>query len=279
MNFTSLTASLSTMGAVLGVMAALSVVEALIPLHARGELGRRHLFPNLALTFATFATNIVFNSLLFAGLIWLRSRGWGLFNAVHVAPLVATLGAILALDLAWYVTHLSMHRSQTMWRFHAVHHSDPQVDATTTVRQHPGESVIRYAYLAAFAFAVGASPAAFTIYRLWSVLHGLAEHANIRLPQGLDTAITWVFSSPNMHEIHHSRDRRFTDRNYTNIFSIWDRLGGTFTPSRHGRDVDYGLDGEDTAARQSITGLLQAPFRTSREPEHVPPEPLRGQST
>jgi hypothetical protein len=137
------------------------------------------------------------------------------------------------------------------------HHSDPQVDVTTTVRQHPVESVIRYTFLASFAFAFGASPLAFTIYRVWSALHGMCEHANIRLPQWLDTAITFVFSSPNMHKIHHSRHQRFTDRNYTNIFSIWDRLGGTFTPSKHGRDIVYGLEGEDVAERQSTLGLLK----------------------
>lgn len=264
MNFTSATTSLSTMGTVLGVMAALSLVEAIIPLHARGAWGRRHLIPNLALTLITFATNLVFNTLLLLGLIWLKSKGWGLFNAVQAPALVAIGGAVLALDLAWYVTHVSMHKSPTMWRFHAVHHSDPQVDATTTIRQHPGESVIRYVYLAAFAFAVGASPFAFTIYRVWSALHGLTEHANIKLPQWLDTAITLVFSSPNMHKIHHSRHQPLTDRNYTNIFSIWDRLGGTFTPSRHGRDVVYGLDGEDSAQRQSTAGLLTAPFRRTQ---------------
>ena len=73
MNFASATASLSTMGTILGVMAALALVEALIPLHARDEWGRRHLVPNLALTFLTFATNLVFNTLLLVALVWLQS--------------------------------------------------------------------------------------------------------------------------------------------------------------------------------------------------------------
>ena len=278
MNFASATASLSTMGTILGVMVALAVVEALIPLHARDEWGRRHLVPNLALTFLTFATNLVFNTLLLVALVWLQSKGWGLFNAFQFPAFVAIAGAILALDLAWYVTHVSMHKFPAMWRFHVAHHSDPQVDVTTTVRQHPGESVIRYAYLTAFAFAVGASPLAFTIYRVWSALHGMCEHANVRLPQWLDTAITFVFSSPNMHKIHHSRHQRFTDRNYTNIFSIWDRLGGTFTPSKHGRDVVYGLEGEDVAERQSTLGLLKAPFRRTQGSDQVQPAALQGRS-
>jgi sterol desaturase/sphingolipid hydroxylase (fatty acid hydroxylase superfamily) len=270
MNFTTATASLSTMGTLLALMTVFSLVEALIPMRPRGQWGRRHLVPNLVLTLITFATNVVFNTALLLGLVWLQARGWGLFNAIQVPTIVAVGGAILALDLAWYVTHVSMHKFPAMWRFHTVHHSDPQVDVTTTVRQHPGESVIRYAYLAAFAFAFGASPLAFTIYRVWSASHGQLEHSNIKLPQWLDTAITFVFSSPNMHKIHHSRDQRFTDRNYSNIFSIWDRLGLTFTPSKYGRDIDYGLEGEDTAFRQSTLGLLIGPFRPTQDGASIP---------
>lgn len=278
MNFTSATASLSTMGMLLALMAAFSLVEAVIPLHARGAWGRRHVVPNLALTLLTFATNMVFNTALLLGLVWLQARGWGLFNAFHAPPLVAIGGAILALDLAWYLTHVSMHKFPAMWRVHAVHHSDPQIDVTTTVRQHPVESVIRYAYLAAFALAFGASPLAFTIYRIWSATHGQLEHANIKLPQWLDTAITFVFSSPNMHKIHHSRDQRLTDRNYSNIFSIWDRLGGTFTPSNQGRDIVYGLDGHDTLSQQSTLGLLAAPFRPTEDGALIPSAVLQRRS-
>jgi sterol desaturase/sphingolipid hydroxylase (fatty acid hydroxylase superfamily) len=224
----------------------------------------------------TFATNLVFNIPLLLGLLWLQSRGWGLFNALALPPLVELGGAVLVLDLAWYVTHVTLHKVPALWRFHAVHHSDPFVDVTTTIRQHPGESVIRYLYLAAFAFAVGAAPAAFAIYRVWSALHGLFEHANLKLPRWLDAAITWMFSSPDMHKIHHSRDECYTDRNYSNIFSVWDRLGGTFIPSRHGREIVYGLDGHDQPSQQSTLGLMAAPFRPARAGRRVAPAPLAG---
>src|SRR4030095_11144901 len=90
-------------------------------------------------------------------------------------------------------------------RSHGGHHADPAVDVTTTVRQHPGEGVIRYAFMAAFAIAPGASPAAFAVYRAWSALHGLLEHANVRIPSWLDRLLVLFVSTPNMHKIHHSR--------------------------------------------------------------------------
>ncbi len=260
--------SLNGIAVLLVAMAAFSLIEALIPLHRRTAWNNRHLLPNLTLTFITFGTNMLMNIPMLAGLFWLQSMGWGLFNAYNFPPLVEIVGAILVLDLAWYVTHISLHRFTWMWPFHAVHHSDPAVDATTAIRQHPGEGLIRYVYLAAFGFAVGASPLAFAIYRIWSAAHGLFEHANIRLPQWLDRAITFVFASPNMHKVHHSRDQAFTDRNYGNIFSIWDRAFATFIPSRFGANIEYGLAGYDASEQQTALGLLASPFRGGvRNPE------------
>jgi sterol desaturase/sphingolipid hydroxylase (fatty acid hydroxylase superfamily) len=264
----SFLASLSTAGLLIAGLISLTFVEAVIPLRARNAWSREHLVPNLVLTGVTFVTTLAFNIPLLAGLVWLQRHGLGLFNAVSVPPAVAVLGAVVALDFAWYVTHVSMHHAPVLWRFHAIHHSDPIVDVTTTIRQHPGESVIRYLFLAAFAFAVGAPPAGFALYRVWSALHGLFEHANIRLPLWLDGAITLLFSSPNMHKVHHSREAAFTDRNYTNIFSAWDRLFGTFLPAHLGTQVDYGLDGYDGARLQTTAGLLALPFR---QPDPAPP--------
>jgi len=155
---------------------------------------------------------------------------------------------------------VTMHKARALWPFHAIHHSDPMVDVTTAIRQHPGESLVRYGFLAAFGFAAGVSPAAFAIYRVWSALHGLTEHANVRLPLWLDSAITWVFTSPNMHKVHHARDAALSDSNYGNIFAIWDRYFGTFTPARLGRGIDYGLDGCEDPSAQTALGLLTAPF-------------------
>jgi len=252
--------SLRGIAFLLAIMALLSLVELIIPLHARNDASRRHLMPNLVLTLVSFAIGLALNALLLIGLLWFEARGWGLFNA-WTTPLLGLAGGVLVLDLAWYVTHVALHKSATLWRFHSVHHSDAMVDVTTTVRQHPGEGLVRYAFLAAFGLAFGVSPGAFAVYRVWSVMNGCAEHANIRLPQWLDTAISSIFTSPNLHKVHHSRDVRFADCNFGNIFSIWDRIGRTFVPARHGIAIVYGLDGEDRDDQQTIAALLWAPFR------------------
>ena len=170
---------------------------------------------------------------------------------------------MLVLDFSFYVAHVVMHKIVPLWRVHRVHHSDPAVDVTTTIRQHPAEGVIRYAFMAAFAIALGAPPAAFAVYRLWSALSGLLEHANVRLPVRVDSLLSLVVTSPNMHKVHHSRAAQQTDTNYGNIFSLWDRLFSTFTPASEGTQIVYGLDGFDHPKAQTTAGLLALPFRNA----------------
>ena len=259
--------------AILAAMALVAAVETAIPLHARGRRHRDHLGPNLALTLLAFATNALLGAALVAALIWLRASGLGLLNQVALGAPAGIAVTVLALDLSFYVAHVAMHRVPAFWRFHRVHHCDPAVDVTTTIRQHPGEGAIRYAFLAVFALALGASPEAFAVYRTASALVALLEHANLRVPPWLDGALSLVVTWPNVHKLHHSRDRRYTDTNYGNIVSWWDRLFSTFTPGRYGTDVAYGLDGLDDAAAQTTRGLLALPFRDAAAPEpstHAP---------
>jgi Sterol desaturase len=136
--------------------------------------------------------------------------------------------------------------------------------------------VIRYTYLAAFAFAFGASPLAFTIYRVWSALHGMCEHANIRLPQWLDTAITFVFSSPNMHKIHHSRHQRFTTATTPTSF----RSGIAWAERSRPRST---VETSSTASKAKMLrsaslrlGLLKAPFRRAQGSDQVEPAVSQG---
>jgi len=255
----------SSIMVVLIAMAVITAIEAPIPLHARGSLGRAHVLPNLALTFITFATNFVVNTALVLTLIWLQSIRFGFLYQFELHPLATLAIAVLALDFSFYVNHVAMHKIPGFWHYHRVHHSDAHVDVTTTIRQHPGEGVIRYAFLTAGAIATGATPGAFAVYRLWSILSGLLEHANVRLPQRLDTLLSLVIISPNMHKIHHSRDTRYTDTNFGNVISVWDRLFLTFVPAAKGMDVNYGLEGFDVLGWQTIAGFLAVPFRDTRK--------------
>jgi len=264
---TLLAQSGATIGAILLAMAAVAWIETVIPLHLGERASRAHLGANLALTFITFATNLFLNMGVVVTLAVLHRLGFGVLNLFPQPAFVAVIAVVLTLDLAFYVAHVAMHKIPAFWNYHLVHHCDPVVDVTTTIRQHPGESVIRYAFMAAFAFVLGAGPAAFAVYRTWSALNGLLEHANIRIPVWLDGLLALVTTWPNMHKVHHSRTREETDTNYGNIFSFWDRIFSTFTSPSRGIDIRYGLDGFDDSTTQTTQGLLRLPFQVSRRRE------------
>jgi sterol desaturase/sphingolipid hydroxylase (fatty acid hydroxylase superfamily) len=256
----SLPSSATTIAAIFAGMALVASIEIAIPLHARGRWNRAHLGPNLALTLLAIATSAILNTGLLLALGGLRARGFGVLQGAALPPLLLGAIAVVVLDFSFYVAHVSMHKVPLFWRFHRVHHSDPAVDVTTTIRQHPGESVIRYAFLSAFAAALGAPPAAFAVYRAGSALNGLLEHASLRAPAWLDALLSRVTTWPHFHKVHHSRRPEETDTNYGNLFSVFDRLFRTSTPSARGANVAYGLEGFDDAAAQTTRGLLAMPF-------------------
>ena len=265
-------ASAGTIGAIVAAMALVALIEWAIPLYPRERAHRQHLRPNLTLTAITIGTNLVFNTALALALMALQAAGYSPLRLVFSGAVMISVITVLWLDFSFYAAHVAMHKIPGWWRFHRVHHSDPALDVTTTIRQHPGESVIRYAFLAVAALGIGASPAAFSVYRLWSALSGLLEHSNIRVPAPLDRALSLVFTWPNMHKVHHSRLPHETDTNYGNIVSLFDRLFGTFTPSDRGTSVRFGLDGLDDPGTQTTIGLLKLPFREVSEPVK-PPSP------
>src|SRR5437870_2417158 len=182
--------AIPTIGAIVAAMIAIAIAETVIPLHARSASHRAHVGPNVTLTLITFATNVLFNGALVAILARLEASGTGLLQALALPRAASVALVVVVLDFSFYVAHVAMHHVPAFWRFHRVHHADPAVDVTTTIRQHPGESVIRYAFMAAFAFTIGASPGAFAVYRVWSALNGLLEPANIRVPIWLDGVLS-----------------------------------------------------------------------------------------
>lgn len=258
---TDLPSTLSSIAAIVVVMALVAALEVAIPLHARNRWNSAHLVPNAILTALTFAINLVLGAALIGALDALRGRGYAPLDALGWSPLATGALGVVALDFSFYVAHVAMHRIPSFWRVHRVHHSDPCVDVTTTVRQHPLEGLIRFVFTGAFALALGASPASFGVYRLAVASNALLEHANLRCPARLDRALSLVTTWPHMHKVHHSRVAAQADTNYGNLFSWWDRLFGTFTPSHLGVDVRYGLEGFDEPASQTTGALLAMPWR------------------
>jgi sterol desaturase/sphingolipid hydroxylase (fatty acid hydroxylase superfamily) len=202
---------------------------------------RRRIAINVGLTLAAFALNL----LLFGAGLYVVHRlnegGFGLAQRLELPLLASTVVAIVALDLATWGLHWAMHKTPVLWRLHRLHHADAFVDVTTTLRQHPGETVLRTAVTLVGGALLGAPVAAIAAYRSISVLNAIFEHANIRLPRPLDRLLALVWVTPDVHKMHHSNIPAQTDSNYGNLLSLFDRAFGTYTCGAGAGSVIYGL--------------------------------------
>jgi sterol desaturase/sphingolipid hydroxylase (fatty acid hydroxylase superfamily) len=247
---------------VLGVMAAVALLEAAIPLFAppRPLPGRQK--ANLAMTIQTLLFALVLTSAVAVAAAYLPLTSPSLMAAAGLPAVARVVLGVVALDFAFgYVAHRSMHASPALWRYHRVHHSDAFVDVTTSYRTHPVETAWRHLWLFATVWALGVPASAVAAFRVLSAVNGILEHANIRVGPALDAALARVWVTPNMHKVHHSRDQVETDSNYGNLFTFHDRLFGSFRPTEGASSVTYGLGDVDPAEMRSVGALLAMPWR------------------
>ena len=149
---------------------------------------------------------------------------------------------------------------------HLVHHTDHKVDTTTANRHHPIESLIRFTFTLFGVLVVGTPIALVFLYQSLSLVFTQFNHANIKMNKALDKALSYVIVSPDMHKIHHHYRLPYTDSNYGNIFSVWDRLFGTFMYMDREKLV-YGVDVFPDEQKNSHIGeLLKQPFQKYEKP-------------
>jgi sterol desaturase/sphingolipid hydroxylase (fatty acid hydroxylase superfamily) len=230
--------------------------------YAKGHL-LRHAVRNLILTGIFLGMNLLLSPISpFAAAIVTETK-FGLSYWLGLPPAAQLVVGIVGLDLFAYFAHVTMHKFAWLWQFHRVHHSDNAVDVTTAFREHPGETVWRSGWHIAGVIVFGAPMWVLVTYLTLSGLNAQFEHANIRLPATLDRWLRLLFVTPNMHKVHHSRHLPETDMNYSNLLSIWDRLGRSYSQGPNLADIHYGLDGFDDQEKQSVAGLLKMPFMRS----------------
>lgn len=153
-----------------------------------------------------------------------------------------------------------------MWRFHLIHHTDQNVDTTTANRHHPGESVFRFVFTTAGVLVAGAPIYIVFMYQSMSAALSQFNHANIQFPRALDRALSWVLVTPGMHRVHHHYVLPYTDSNFGNIFSIWDRLLGTYMWLEN-KDIVFGIDTHQAHKEHSnLWEMLKIPFQKYRAP-------------
>jgi sterol desaturase/sphingolipid hydroxylase (fatty acid hydroxylase superfamily) len=239
------------------------IIEGIVPLFDFKYHKWRHASLNIFFTITTIIINFAFALLIVKASDWTIAKHFGLMQLIQMPIWVFMVVGLLLMDLIGaYLIHWIEHKIKWMWKFHMVHHADTHVDTTTANRHHPGESVFRAVFAMIAVLICGAPMWLVMLYQSMSAVLSQFNHANIRLPLWLDTGLSWLIVSPNMHKVHHHYIRPQTDSNYGNIFSTWDRLFGTFnyTPIA---EIKYGLDVLDSSKDEQLGFQLNIPFNAN----------------
>jgi sterol desaturase/sphingolipid hydroxylase (fatty acid hydroxylase superfamily) len=177
------------------------------------------------------------------------------------------LAAFLLLDFLNYAMHRCQHAVPFLWRFHALHHSDPDIDVTTSVRHHPIEYLIAAGFYWAAVLALGIPAVMVLIHYLAVFAAAALTHGNISLPEWLERLLRPLVITLDLHLVHHSIEFSRENWNYGAVLSIWDRLFGTYTEiSRAQRDrLVFGVrELEPRRDCLKASAMLLTPWRLGR---------------
>jgi sterol desaturase/sphingolipid hydroxylase (fatty acid hydroxylase superfamily) len=244
-----------------GGLLLLWILEGAIPRLSFKSNRYRHAGTNLFFTLTTAVVNLGSAFLIVKASEWSSREHFGLLYILPVPLWLHCILALLMLDfIGAYLVHVIQHKIGWMWHFHKIHHMDTAIDATTALRHHPVESIFRVIALFLAIITMGVPIWMVMLYQTISAFMAQFNHANIHLPKWMDNALSWIIVSPDMHKVHHSHYQPETDSNYANIFSLWDRLFGTFSKISDTTSIRYGLDEYQEARYQEIGTLLKVPW-------------------
>jgi sterol desaturase/sphingolipid hydroxylase (fatty acid hydroxylase superfamily) len=159
---------------------------------------------------------------------WADTHQFGALNVVALPFWAEAAIAFIILDFTVWFQHFLMHRSPLLWRMHAVHHSDRDLDVTTALRFHPFELIISTFYKSAIVALLGVPLLVALAFELWLNANALFNHSNIRLPRKLDRMLRSFLVTPDMHLVHHSNLVDDQKHNFGFALTVWDRLFGTY---------------------------------------------------
>jgi sterol desaturase/sphingolipid hydroxylase (fatty acid hydroxylase superfamily) len=245
-------------------LAVLWTIESVAPMFVGRRRRLAHNATNLALAGVNTLVASAFALAIVGVTEWSRTHAFGLLNLAPLPGWLHWLGAILLFDCWQYWWHRWNHRVPFLWRFHAVHHADADMDASSGVRFHTGEIALSFTARLLVLPMIGMTLPQLLVYETIALPIILFHHSNLRISERLDRSLRWLIVTPRMHYVHHSRWQPETDSNYTSLLSVWDRIFGSFRLHERPETISLGLDQYEEQEWRRLPGMLAAPFRRRR---------------
>jgi sterol desaturase/sphingolipid hydroxylase (fatty acid hydroxylase superfamily) len=254
-----------TLAVTTAVFIALFALERFFPLRKRCSSLLPRVILNLIISAAAFAVAAVLvRPAALATLSWATQKPFGLVHLVALPRALGFIVSFLLMDLTFYWWHLANHRIGFLWRFHNVHHVDPDLDVSTGFRFHFGEVGMSAAFRVVQVLLIGISMPAFAVYELVFQANTLFHHSNLRLPIRLERLLNKVLVTPRMHGIHHSQVQGETNSNYGVVFPWWDRVHRTLGLNIPQAEITIGIPGYSLPDDNQLRNALLMPFRKQR---------------
>jgi sterol desaturase/sphingolipid hydroxylase (fatty acid hydroxylase superfamily) len=240
--------------------------EWIFPLRHRGRSFVPRLAVNLVLSAMAFLlASFLVRPAALATAGWASTRPFGLLALVELPPLANTICGLLLMDLAFYYWHRLNHCISILWRFHNVHHIDPDLDITTAVRFHFGEIILSTCFRVIQVAVIGVSGSTYFIYEIVFQANTLFQHSNIRLPIAVERVVNKILVTPRMHGIHHSAVMNETNSDYSVVFCWWDWMHGTLRLNVPQSRIRIGIPAYLDPDDNTLWNCLRLPFIKQRE--------------
>lgn len=227
---------------------------------------------NLGLALITWAlSHLVSVAIYFTAAKWAVDNEVGLFAGRPDWFLLPLAALFLVSQFFAYVTHVIFHRYPLLWRLHEIHHSDVDIDVSTSYRHHPLEPLVFMPVITPLILLLGVSPTVALSYQGIGIALTVFAHSNLRVPEAIERWLCKIVVTPDFHRLHHSSEQRYTNSNYGGIVPWFDHLFGTAThrPFDDHETMELGLEYHRAKEESRVDRLLLAPLKAPRPDEQA----------
>lgn len=245
---------------IFSMLISLWVIESFIPYFAPSPGRKKMRRRNLVMVLISFSVNALAGLYVNEVIQFTARHQFGLLNLLNLPFAVSLTAGMLLIDMWDYGFHLLQHRIPLFWRFHRVHHSDTELDASSSLRFHPFDIILQTFGWTFMFILLGISGLSFMIYFTFYILLIFFQHANIKIPHFIDYYGSYVFSTPGWHKMHHAAERPLTDSHYGDVFTFWDRIFKTGGPVDV-EHIQFGIEYFRHDDDQSVKNMLLMPFK------------------
>src|SRR5262249_147411 len=248
------------------IFLALLLLQWRFPLRRQHFSALRRLVRNFVLSIPGFViVRIVMLPIPLAIGAWAQGRHLGLLNWIQLPKALAIFATFLLMDYVYWWWHYANHMVPLFWRFHTVHHTDLDMDASTAARFHFGEMLFSVRFLSLAVLVFGIAPMMLLVFFITFETATVFHHSNWRLPIWLERLLNLIIVTPRMHGIHHSIVQRETNSNWGTIFCWWDKLHRTLRRDIPQNEVTIGVAAYRDEHELTLGKLFALPFGKQRQ--------------